>query len=195
MKTEMRQWVFVDRNHGERRIVVHDEKSAGLVRELILQGGALWVEVAESHLEVSPQVPEVEKSRVASPPELPKPAVAQAGSPPPLKKSGAERRIHKRHDAEFRVVVISGAHSFRNSTSNVSLGGIKLKKSLPSVFLKQRCTIFISHPSLSENVQINCKVISDEKDLLRIQFVDADPRQITRLEQWLAGNGFGRSVA
>ena len=123
------------------------------------------------------------------------PAVPPVVVPPPLKKSGPERRIHKRHDTEFRVVVISGAHSFRNSTSNVSLGGIKLKKSLPTVFLSQLCTIFISLPSLSENVQINCKVISDEKDLLRIQFVDADPGQISRLEQWLSGNGFGRNVA
>jgi hypothetical protein len=184
MKTEIRQWVFVDRNHGERRIVVHDEKSAGLVRELILQGGAAWMEVSEAQAAPIVKAPEVEKA----PPSLPL-------VPPPLKKSGPERRVHKRHEAEFRVVIISGANSFRNSTSNVSLGGIRLKKALPRVFLNERCTLFISHPSLRENVQINCRVISDQNDLMRIQFVDADSGQILRLEQWLNGNGLGRSVA
>ena len=119
----------------------------------------------------------------ASPPPL-------APPPPVLEKresfSGKDRRAQRRFETEFRVVLITGAHSFRNTTEDVSMGGMKLKRPVPPAFLSQKCTIFVSHPALRENVQISCKVLADPKDPRRVQFTDADQKQLMRLEEWLA---------
>ncbi|MFZ9594968.1 MAG: PilZ domain-containing protein [Bdellovibrionia bacterium] len=96
-----------------------------------------------------------------------------------------ERRKHPRLKFEFRVVVISGAHSYRNTSTDISLGGIRLKKPLPLYFLDTQCTIFVSHPLLRENVQLSCRVLADPKDHSRIQFLDSDPKQHQRLADWL----------
>lgn len=84
------------------------------------------------------------------------------------------------------MVLITGAHSYRNTTEDVSMGGMKLKRPVPMAFISQKCTIFISHPALRENVQISCKVLADPKDPRRVQFTETDPQQLKRLEEWLA---------
>jgi tRNA pseudouridine-54 N-methylase len=66
------------------------------------------------------------------------------------------------------------------------MGGMKLKKAVPAAFISQKCTIFVSHPDLRENVQISCKVLADPKDPRRIQFTDTEPAQLKRLEEWLS---------
>jgi hypothetical protein len=65
------------------------------------------------------------------------------------------------------------------------MGGMRLKKGVPHAFTQNQCVIFVSHPSLRENVQINCRVIPDPKDPCRIQFQGADSHQLQRLEEWL----------
>jgi len=197
MSSKHQTWSFFRSQSPETQIVVHDPESAKALRELIQGAGLDWQErtiqaqvIPEAN---KPTPPPLRTGRGPSlPPDLKKPILTAA---PREEYKGSERRQHQRFESEFRVVVIMGSHSYRNTTYDVSLGGIKLHKPLPKVFASQQCVIFISHPMVNENVQITCKVIPDDKDLNRIQFADAEPNQIERLEQWLKESQFSRKVA
>ncbi|MBU6155001.1 MAG: PilZ domain-containing protein, partial [Bdellovibrionales bacterium] len=121
---------------------------------------------------------------VPSPPPLP--AGINAKPVDDRRFNERDRRSQPRFSTEFRVVLITGAHSFRNTTEDVSMGGMRLKRPVPHAFISQKCTIFVSHPDLRENVQVSCKVLADPKDPRRIQFTETDPVQLKRLEEWLA---------
>jgi len=195
MKTTGRSWTFINQSNPSESIIVHDAHSAECLQH-VLKHHDEWFLKEEGAKPLPSKAP---------PPELPHPRVrenpvVQAGSvaPPPLpampapkpvedrRFSGKDRRVQQRFTTEFRVVLITGAHSYRNTTEDVSMGGMKLKRSVPHAFIGQKCTIFVSHPALRENVQVSCKVLADPKDPRRIQFTETDPNQLKRLEEWLA---------
>jgi hypothetical protein len=178
MKKSESQWTFINKNNPKESIVVHDTHSfESLSRILSSLGG--WMVKSETAV-----LPPAFKPPVSAPADPP--PTAQQGLEPRESFSGKDRRAQRRFETEFRVVLITGAHSFRNTTEDVSMGGMKLKRPVPLAFLSQKCTIFISHPALRENVQISCKVLADPKDPRRVQFTDADKKQLMRLEEWLA---------
>jgi hypothetical protein len=114
-------------------------------------------------------------------------APAQAVAPPPAPKKveKRERRSSQRYMTEFRVILISGSSSFRAMSQDVSLGGMRLKKSIPASFLKEKCIAYVSHKDLNENIEIVCNVIGDPQDPCRIQFVQPNAVQLKRLNDWL----------
>ena len=168
MEKSQSSWTFINKNNPKEAIVVHDRSSFEALNAVLGSVGG-WAVKTEAPVAPPPL-------RVSSPPP----------EPPKEKFSGKDRRAQRRFETEFRVVLITGAHSFRNATEDVSMGGMKLKRPVPQAFLSQKCTIFVSHPSLRENVQISCKVLADPNDPRRVQFTDADPKQLMRLEEWLA---------
>jgi hypothetical protein len=203
MKNTGRTWTFINQSNPSESIIVHDAHSAECLQS-VLKHHDDWFLKEEG---MKPAAPE---AKMGPPPHKPAPKLDVEGAavshspdhspsaPPPLpaavvpkpvedrRFNEKDRRVHNRFSTEFRVVLISGAHSYRNTTEDVSMGGMKLKKGVPPAFISQKCTIFVSHPDLRENVQISCKVIADPKDPRRIQFIDTDPAQLKRLEEWLS---------
>jgi hypothetical protein len=206
MKTSGRTWTFINQSNPSESIIVHDALSAECLQG-VLKHHEDWF-LKEEGVKAAVPAPE---PVVAPPPHRPLPqhmavesvvpaAVAppqMPASPPPLpaasipkpvedRRANEDRRSTPRFSTEFRVVLITGAHSYRNTTEDVSLGGMKLKRAVPHAFIGQKCTIFVSHPDLRENVQVSCKVLADPKDPRRIQFTDTDPAQLKRLQEWLS---------
>lgn len=105
--------------------------------------------------------------------------------PAPKKVQKRERRTQPRFMTEFRVILISGSSSFRTMSLDVSLGGMRLKKTIPENFMREKCVAYVSHKDLSENIEIVCNVVGDPQDPCRIQFVQPNPTQIKRLSDWL----------
>ncbi len=209
MKTSGRSWTFINQSNPTESIIVHDAHSAECLQS-ILKHHEEWFLKEEAVKYAAPPA----ESRIGPPPHAAAPAILGSNqpehtppraSPPPLpagpvakpvedrrvphedrRYSDKDRRATPRFSTEFRVVLITGAHSYRNTTEDVSMGGMKLKRPVPLAFISQKCTIFISHPDLRENVQVSCKVLADPKDPRRVQFTETDPVQLARLEEWLA---------
>ncbi len=203
MKNTGRTWTFINQSNPSESIIVHDAHSAECLQS-VLKHHDDWFLKEEGVKSPAPEV------RMEPPTHRTAPRVAveaatavhppshAPSAPPPLPATATpkpvedrrfnekDRRIHSRFTTEFRVVLITGAHSYRNTTEDVSMGGMKLKRPVPHAFISQKCTIFVSHPDLRENVQISCKVLADPKDPRRIQFTDTEPGQLKRLEEWLS---------
>ena len=105
--------------------------------------------------------------------------------PPPKKAEKRDRRTQQRFMTEFRVILISGSSSFRTMSQDVSLGGMRLKKTVPESFLKEKCIAYVSHKDLSENIEIVCHIVGDPSDPCRIRFIQPNQTQIKRLSDWL----------
>lgn len=114
------------------------------------------------------------------------PKAAVVPPPAPKKQEKKERRAQQRYMTEFRVILISGTSSFRTMSQDVSLGGMRLKKSIPATFMNEKCIAYVSHKDLRENIEIVCNVIGDPSDPCRIKFVQPNPMQLKRLSDWLA---------
>jgi hypothetical protein len=191
MKQQPRSWTFINQSDPSHTIVVHDAHSAECLQELIKHHDD-WILKDEPKAAPPPipapttQAPEVHMSSPSAPPPLSQKPIPQTKPVPDRRYQGSDRRIQQRFATEFRVVLITGAHSYRNTSEDVSMGGMKLKKAVPHAFISQKCTIFVSHPDLRENVQISCKVLADPSDPRRIQFTETDQIQLKRLEEWLA---------
>lgn len=166
------KWIYVNSKNHKMKITLNDIESSIAMEELLKATGADWV-LEDALVEPTGKI-----------------------IPPPFKNSvsaipyiGSDHRQHQRFQVEFQVVIISGTKSFRNTTHDISLGGIRLTKGLPLGFSNTACTIFISHPERWEKIELHCLVIQDSRDLRRIQFSDVKPHQIRRLETWLmSGN-------
>ena len=120
-----------------------------------------------------------------------------APPPAPKKQDKRERRTAQRFMTEFRVILISGSSSFRTMSADVSLGGMRLKKTIPASFLKEKCIAYVSHKDLRENIEIVCHVVGDPADPCRIQFLQPNQTQLKRLNDWLIehNNGVAKKVA
>lgn len=208
MKTSGRSWTFINQSNPTESIIVHDAHSAECLQSILKHHEEWFLKEEAVKYAAPPPEPRIgPPSRAAGPALLGsnQPEHAPRASPPPLppgpvakpvedrriphedrRYSDKDRRATPRFSTEFRVVLITGAHSYRNTSEDVSMGGMKLKRPVPLAFISQKCTIFISHPDLRENVQVSCKVLADPKDPRRVQFTETDPVQLKRLEEWLA---------
>lgn len=125
---------------------------------------------------------QAEERKTAVPPPAPK---------KPEKQEKRERRASQRFMTEFRVILISGSSSFRTMSQDVSLGGMRLKKTIPASFMKEKCIAYVSHKDLRENIEIVCHVIGDPQDPCRIQFIQPNQTQLKRLNDWLIEHNQG----
>ena len=179
MKSNALVWKFVNQDSPTDIIEVHDERSAELLAIVLMKSAQYW----KLH----------EPEKLQEPKVIHQPKVV----PPPFKKpvSNEERRTQKRYMSEFRIILISGSNSFRSVSQDISLGGIRLKKSVPEAFVKGDCIAYISHKDSRENIEIICNVIPDEKDPCRIKFHNPNPQQVNRLNQWLSENALKLKTA
>lgn len=114
---------------------------------------------------------------------------------PDLNPRYEERRKHTRFNTEFRVILISGSSSFRSSSKDISLGGMKLKEKIPSAFLGGKCVAYISHKDMRENIEVLCDVIGEPQSLFRIRFREVEPSRLARLKEWIAERNPNANVA
>ncbi|MBS1959453.1 MAG: PilZ domain-containing protein [Bdellovibrionales bacterium] len=151
----------------------HEEESAEDQHEEHPMAAAVMeavVQAAQQHVQAQAQ-----ESKVTPPP-----------APKKLEKQEKrERRSQPRYMTEFRVILISGSSSFRTMSQDVSLGGMRLKKSIPEAFMKEKCIAYVSHKDLRENIEIVCNVVGDTSDPCRIKFVSPNQTQLKRLNDWL----------
>jgi hypothetical protein len=131
------------------------------------------------------QAQDAEDRKASMPPPAPKKADKQD------KQEKRERRSAPRFMTEFRVILISGSSSFRTMSADVSLGGMRLKKTIPAAFMKEKCIAYVSHKDLRENIEIVCHVIGDPQDPCRIQFIQPNQTQLKRLNDWLIEHNQG----
>lgn len=165
-------WTFINGENPNETIQIHDQASAAALKSLLSRAGGNW--------EVREQLGPVKVATAATPVPVP----TQASIPRPVIPEN-ERRSQKRFATELRVILISGSHSFRTLSQDVSLGGMKLKKTIPPNFLANSCIAYVSHKDLDENLEMVCNVIADPTDPCRIKFEKADQDQLKRLNEWL----------
>ncbi len=207
------RWRFINLSSPEDAIEVHDRKSAHCLAEVLKHVPGDWIMQEEKSLSrslVPPPGPALNQQQEEpfAPHFLPEPKVkhslptpaarqvtapATPTAPEPVttaaeiapKPKNHERRSQTRFTAEFRVILISGTSSFRTVSRDVSLGGMRLKKSIPASFIKDHCVVYVSHKDMRENLEMVCTVIADPNDPCRIQFVKPDLKQLKRLEEWI----------
>lgn len=147
----------------------HEEEAAEDHHEDHAMAAAVMEAVAAAHA----QHQQAQQERKVTPP------------PAPKKQEKRERRSQPRYMTEFRVILISGSSSFRTMSQDVSLGGMRLKKSIPESFMKEKCIAYVSHKDLRENIEIVCNVVGDSSDPCRIKFIQPNQTQLKRLNDWL----------
>jgi len=104
---------------------------------------------------------------------------------PKLAAQPQERRKDRRFMAEFRVVVAVGEKIFRTTSTDISLGGMRVKHPIPDVLLNQVCRVYVGSPDLKENIQFHCVITANPKTEFRVRFKNPDPVSLQRLEAWI----------
>jgi hypothetical protein len=108
----------------------------------------------------------------------PKPQSAQGTklSPPDLNPRFEDRREFTRVDAHAEVEVFTdGNWKISGSSANLSLNGLLLEVSLPSLVGKS-CSVILSLPAHPEPLRINAKgiIVQSQKGKMGIQFTSVD---------------------
>lgn len=116
-----------------------------------------------------------------------KPIVLPLNSPKadrPQKPSQSERRKHARKDLRLRAIVSNGKKAFRTFTENVSEGGVKMAQSLQG--MDGKLEIFLSTSDSKEQIRFNIHLVGEKNESLRYSFVQADPKSLEQLKNWLS---------
>jgi hypothetical protein len=164
----MKPITFVHSSHSEMKIEVTNEASAQNLAVLLNQiPGSGWkrqVEVADAPVVAAP---------VAAAPAVVIPF------------SGENRRKEDRVEKELRVILLSGSSTFRCTTCDVSMGGVKLKAAVPETFCVAQCKAYLSKTGAHENIEVECRVIKDANGVSRLQFVGVSTHEAELLKAWL----------
>lgn len=163
-KPGVSRWRFVHRGN-QAEIIVHDRASAEALSRVLResQQGDAWV-----------VYPEAETQAPAQPP-------VEA----PAKGKGSEKRKHSRMRVTFRVTVIHEGKQYRSTSSDVSLGGMKLKDPLPPGLEGQLCQVHIEKPDRSATLMFHCRIVGVSAQSARLSFVDRDEKAVKTLKSWL----------
>lgn len=164
----MKPIIFVHSSHSEMKIEVTNEASAQNLAVLLNQiPGSGWKRQAE----------------VADAPVVAAPAGAEPAVVIPF--SGENRRKEERIEKELRVILLSGSSTFRCTTCDVSMGGVKLKAAVPETFCGAQCKAYLSKTGAHENIEVECRVIKDANGVSRLQFVGVSTHEAELLKAWL----------
>lgn len=126
--------------------------------------------------------------------DLAQPDLTQTNLTQPEKESkdtteNINKRLHKRHNIRFKVIIESDVLTFRSFTSNISLGGLALEHSLPDKILTDKCKIYISDLDNTETIMFNIKPVRQSgSDLKYFSFENLDDSYQKKLEMWMSNH-------
>lgn len=187
------RWRFHSRKDASACIVVEGEDSARILWGILKDHPLEWSveELRGTAIAMTPTAPEPEPNSRSKPtPEVPPPpAVSQPErtQPPSLyvtAQANGKRRF-VRYALEFRVILVSGGRTFRTHSSDVSIGGMQLKRRIPQCMLEKECRIFVATDKMEENIELTCRIIGDSTNPCRINFAGSDASSLKKLEQWI----------
>lgn len=95
------------------------------------------------------------------------------------------RRKHERLDLHFKVTVMNDVKSFKTTSSDISLGGMRLSHPLPPSMQGVVCKVIIEDQSPHDCIVFHCKVLTDAEVPRRISFSQTDQDAKQRLNEWL----------
>jgi hypothetical protein len=95
-----------------------------------------------------------------------------------------ERRSSPRLAGRLRVVVVSGRVVFRTFSYDISEGGIRLEKPVPPELVSSVVDIFVSSPEYKSSLRFKARLIPDQADAFRFQFI-AQGAEVHLLTQWV----------
>jgi hypothetical protein len=117
---------------------------------------------------------EMKDLKVSLPPAPPKKEKASRSK----EKSGSERRIHERYEADMSAVILSKGKVYRTKTENISAGGIRLKEGLPNDIDEDASVVLTSGDK-----HLKARVKEVQKD--RFEFEDVKTQSRMILKDWL----------
>ena len=171
-----KEWRFVNRDSGEVIRILDEDSACNLLQLLETRDG--WsLEDSVGKLDIGQALPTgVAATPVAVPPPAP---VAEIT---PIRN----RREHERFAARFRILITSEGTSYQTFSSDISVGGIKLKSAIPDLLLNRPCKIFVSSMDTMEKLELTGEVIAEgANNHSRIRFTHVKPGALENLKRWI----------
>lgn len=105
----------------------------------------------------------------------------------PSHSSGEERREYRRFPHRIEIVLMTKkGRSFRSSSKDISLGGVKLREPVPSDLLKDTIDLVVVNPFPDEqtpsHLLIKGRIVGDLRDRRRLTFYEVSPEVKDKLQ-------------
>jgi len=196
MSSNKTEWRFVNRESGAVIRILDEDSACNLLQLLETRDGWFLEDGADKlNIGLVENVAPALEPRLAppAPPPVapPKPIVtkpARVAAQPPIVPASKpkERREHERFSARFRILITCAGTSYQTFSSDISIGGIKLKSGIPDLLLNRPCKIFVSSMDTMEKVELMGEVIAEGvNNHSRIRFTNVQPSALANLKKWI----------